>query len=628
MLTAGTLLDGKFEVVKPLGQGGFGEVFLARQQAFDRMVAVKTLRAQEVDEESDARFCREAKLLSMLSHPNIATFLGYGISDGVRYMVLEYIEGETLHNRISERGQLTLQETLMVAKQVAGALAHAHSLGIVHRDLKPANIIFAKGLPGEPLKLIDFGLAHVETPVGQRLTQEGVAVGTALYMSPEQCIGKSVDGRSDLYSLGCILFQCLKGVPPYDDDSSVGIMFKHLNDPIPPCEPAQNSQLYEVMVTLLAKEPDERYQTAEELCEALAKCDLSKKSSARIPVVASSTKNRTVSKSLLLAALGAILVTMGGAYNFLSKKSTDLTPSYTSIPTGPFAAEIRETRALPLGYTRSATLRSLAARLRQQKDSNTAEQILLPEYQWVKKYCPPLEVARFQAMLGASALENGDEQVAHEALDAAVKGLSPLASTGPGLGEETANVLIDRYRLAKKLNEQYMVLHAAGAAYETACNAAPTRWTGIRSRAAAAYVEQLWKVGKLNAASDVCKEALRACSTLPVSSDATREAYWARAAADTESRRGNAQAARDLMLRSVRAAQKNNQTTDLIAGYRHLVDVDLALGRRADAINDLENALHLMKKSHLRTCDGITRRSLKERLRELGGGGTADGADE
>src|SRR5689334_5371413 len=185
---------GQFEIVELLGEGGIGQVYTARDTVLDRLVAIKSLRAELTNDTSFvARFRAEAKNLALLSHPNITTLYTLLEEDGSLYMVMELVRGRTLETILSERGApFTVQEALAVIAQAADGLAYAHEMGIVHRDIKPANLILTNtGL----LKIMDFGIARAQGQ--QRMTRDGSIVGTLAYMSPEQCRGQEVDGRTD-----------------------------------------------------------------------------------------------------------------------------------------------------------------------------------------------------------------------------------------------------------------------------------------------------------------------------------------------------------------------------------------------------------------------------------------------
>ena len=245
-LTAGTQL-GHFEVVAPLGAGGMGEVFHARDTRLGRDVAIKALPpAFAQDPERGARFEREAKLLASLNHPNIGAIYGLEEFGGIRYLVLEFIDGETLDRRLS-RGALPLGEALDVCRQIATAVEAAHESGVVHRDLKPANVMLtASGV----VKVLDFGLAKAAasgSPSDTNLsasptmtyaaTAAGVILGTAAYMSPEQARGKAVDRRTDIWSFGCVLYECLTSRRCFDGETTSDLIASILQG-----EPDWNAQ--------------------------------------------------------------------------------------------------------------------------------------------------------------------------------------------------------------------------------------------------------------------------------------------------------------------------------------------------------------------------------------------------
>ena len=216
----GTSLAGRYEIIKELGKGGMGEVYLAEDTNLKRQVAIKVLpKAFAFDDERLARFEREARVLASLNHPNIATIHGLENEDGQQLLVMELVEGETLAERI-EKGPLSLEETLDVSRQIAEGLESAHEKGVIHRDLKPGNI---KLTPEGAIKILDFGLAkaYQEEPeavdlsksptLTDRMTQPGVILGTAAYMSPEQARSRPVDKRTDIWAFGCVLYECLTG---------------------------------------------------------------------------------------------------------------------------------------------------------------------------------------------------------------------------------------------------------------------------------------------------------------------------------------------------------------------------------------------------------------------------------
>ncbi len=211
---------GHYEILAPLGEGGMGEVYRARDTTLDRDVAIKVLPEDfATDSGRLARFEREAKLLASLNHPNIATIFGFEESDGVRFIAMELVEGQSLAERITASGRIPVDDTLEIARRIALALEAAHEAGVIHRDLKPANVQVATD---GTVKVLDFGLAKAyeaegsepssdlsHSPTMMAATGTGVIMGTAPYMSPEQARGQPVDKRSDIWSFGCVLYQML-----------------------------------------------------------------------------------------------------------------------------------------------------------------------------------------------------------------------------------------------------------------------------------------------------------------------------------------------------------------------------------------------------------------------------------
>lgn len=216
---AGTLIDDRYEIRRTIGCGGMGVVYEAYQHGLERNVALKLLTASCNQDALDlARFEREALTLSKLRHPNVVQFYAYGIWQNMPYIAMELLHGHSLQENLSRNEPMQPNEALRILIEVCEALNYAHAKGIFHRDIKPSNVILADG--GGTAKLIDFGLARlVSTAPMQKLTQTGMAIGSVLYMSPEQCAGRPADARSDIYSLGCVMHHCLTGVPPFSGDT-------------------------------------------------------------------------------------------------------------------------------------------------------------------------------------------------------------------------------------------------------------------------------------------------------------------------------------------------------------------------------------------------------------------------
>ena len=262
------VLADRYELEAVLGQGGMARVFKARDRVLNRAVAVKVLSPQFAgDEQFVARFRREAQAAAALNHPNIVSVFDTGSQGDVHYIVMEYVEGRTLGEAIRQEGPLLPERATEIAEAVAAALAAAHEAGLVHRDIKPGNIMITR--EGE-VKVMDFGIARTST--GDNLTQTASILGTASYLSPEQAQGEPVDSRSDIYSMGCVLYEMLTSRAPFKGDSPVAIAYKHVREnPVPPSRlnGDVSSALEAVVMKCMAKNPANRYQTAEELREDL-----------------------------------------------------------------------------------------------------------------------------------------------------------------------------------------------------------------------------------------------------------------------------------------------------------------------------------------------------------------------
>ena len=275
-LAPGTRL-GPYEIVSILGVGGMGEVYRARDTRLDRTVAVKALPAEKLaDEERKRRFLAEARAASALNHPNIVSIHDLAAVNGADFLVMEYVSGKTLQESIPKKG-LRLNETLRYAIQIADALAAAHEAGIVHRDLKPGNVMVT---PNGTIKLLDFGLAKLLERDGWRsddatrtvATVEGTIAGTVSYMSPEQAEAKPLDGRSDIFSFGCVLYEMLTGHRAFQGDSAMSTLSAVLRSepkPVTQLAPDVPNDVERVIKRCLRKDPDRRFQTARDLKVAL-----------------------------------------------------------------------------------------------------------------------------------------------------------------------------------------------------------------------------------------------------------------------------------------------------------------------------------------------------------------------
>lgn len=305
---------GRYEIIKKIGKGGMGVVYHAHDPQIDRSVALKVLREDRVvSEDFVLRFFKEAKFIGRLSHPNIVTVYDVGRDHGTIYIAMEYLQGQPF-NEVIRSGRLSIGQIIDIALQVANALGYAHEKGIVHRDIKPSNIILTN--EGD-VKLTDFGIARAEDSNAAQQTQTGVILGTPFYMSPEQVMGKKIDGRSDLFSLGVILYELIVGRKPFKGDHFTAI-FRAITDDIPVAPlKIDNSipqSLSDLIMKALSKNPDERFQTSKEMRDALKTC-LQVKESLLLPEKPISPSKKPV-VSVLIMGLMATIVLVGTIYFF------------------------------------------------------------------------------------------------------------------------------------------------------------------------------------------------------------------------------------------------------------------------------------------------------------------------
>jgi len=274
----GEYIAKRYQVVRILGVGGMAVVYLVRN-AKDELMAIKVLNKDLTDNpEAGERFEREAQIIRKMRHPNIISIFDFGkMSDGRSYFVMEVLHGESLLTVLEREAPLNLERIGRVFLQVCDAMAHAHKVGIIHRDLTPSNIMLvSENDVHDRVRIVDFGIAKVEksgSDLDIRLTQDGQVFGSPAYMSPEQCLGKAIDSRCDIYSIGCVMYHALSGVPPFSAPNAISILFKQVNE-MPPAihsgsPDAPLGRLERIIFKALVKKPEERYQSMSDFESAL-----------------------------------------------------------------------------------------------------------------------------------------------------------------------------------------------------------------------------------------------------------------------------------------------------------------------------------------------------------------------
>jgi serine/threonine-protein kinase len=264
MSLVGQVFSNRYRIERELARGGMAEVYLARDESLNRLVALKALFPEFAREPSFVeRFRREAQAAANLNHPNIVGIYDWGQESGTYFIVMEYVEGRSLRELMRNEGPIEAGRAADITAEIASALAFAHRSGVVHRDVKPGNVLIT---PQGHVKVTDFGIARAGA--GDGLTQTGSVMGTATYFSPEQAQGLAVDGRSDVYSLGVVLYELVCGGVPFVADSPVSVAYKHVREePVPPSQ--RNSDvpagLEQIVMSALAKDPDQRYQSADDM---------------------------------------------------------------------------------------------------------------------------------------------------------------------------------------------------------------------------------------------------------------------------------------------------------------------------------------------------------------------------
>ncbi len=331
---------GRYEIICELGQGAMGVVYKARDPLIDRIVAIKTINlglAEDEKEEFELRFYQEAKAAGRLNHPNIVTIYDVGKSDDIAYIAMEFLQGSELRDILRHNKKMPVDQVLDYVAQVASGLAYAHEHEIVHRDIKPSNIMVIRN--GQ-VKITDFGIARMSSSAVRTAT--GMVLGSPKYMSPEQVLGKVIDSRSDIFSLGVMLYEMLAGESPFDGENVNAIMYQTLNG-TPTKLSTLNADVPEmlnfIVAKALAKKREDRYQNAAELAEDLRACRKSMPKSDQPVAKASSGGKKNLSDAIVVTGRNAVLddsedmiATLGLSNAFDSKDATMRLAAMTAEP--------------------------------------------------------------------------------------------------------------------------------------------------------------------------------------------------------------------------------------------------------------------------------------------------------
>jgi serine/threonine protein kinase len=279
-LAIGEKVGGDYLVESWIGAGGMGNVYRVKHSILDSEYALKTLSPDKISESGWLRFKNEAQAIARLNHKNVVGIYNLGLHEGrLPYYVMDLLKGKSLHDELRAKGPLPMEQALLIFKEVAEGIGHAHKKGIVHRDIKPANVMLLDdaAVGGARVKIVDFGIVKLSAAgaEAQQLTNIGEIFGSPYYMSPEQCQGGKVDARSDIYSLGCTIYECLTGVPPYRGHSAIETMLMHQNDALPTLQKAARGKEFpkaieNIVAKMIAKAPINRYQSMDKVVEDLS----------------------------------------------------------------------------------------------------------------------------------------------------------------------------------------------------------------------------------------------------------------------------------------------------------------------------------------------------------------------
>ena len=346
----GTCLMGKYDIIDVIGHGGMGVVYKGRQVLMERTVAIKMLQSQHIaDSQSVQRFLREGKASCRMNHPHVITVYDFGITpqSGQPFIVMDYLQGISLADLIKQDGQVSVERSMKILTQATDALDHAHRAGVIHRDLKPSNIMLIEYEDEKDfVKIVDFGVAQLIGAGGeqQRLTQMGEVCGSPVYMSPEQCQGLELDVRSDIYSMGIVIYETLTGRLPLIGKTMVETMSKHITD-MPPRFTEIRPDLYiperleAVIWKAMAKDPANRHQSMAELCRDLdtaipkpGKSQVLRTDFPTMPGEGEEKKERKISPLIIGAVAAVVLLVAGvGGFMMLGKKQEAVRPQTDTI---------------------------------------------------------------------------------------------------------------------------------------------------------------------------------------------------------------------------------------------------------------------------------------------------------
>lgn len=327
------IIDNRFTVDKLLGSGGFGHVFKARDESLERTVAVKVLEV--IDPDAQTRFEREAQVLSTLQHPHIVSVYNYGADESKRpYISMQYLEGQTLRDVLIRDGKVEWRRATAIFAQVCQALQAAHAAGVVHRDLKPENIMLLDEPEPDYVKVLDFGLSgYVYGAEGavQRLTQTGAIVGTALYLSPEACQGSRADARSDVYSLGCVLYECISGEAALKSEDELHVLYKHLHEMPPRLNDNKSIPpvLEQVCFKAMQKNADDRFQSMAEFEQALnaVRAEKSDLQLGKVQFATEAPTKKRANARIVASTLIAVGAAVVASFAFFSQHQTETAKS-------------------------------------------------------------------------------------------------------------------------------------------------------------------------------------------------------------------------------------------------------------------------------------------------------------